>query len=362
MRIATMVTARIVTPQPLGVTYAPIDIAITVSEGLRDLGHTVDYFGPEGSHLGVPVITCGIEPFPRNEEGAYVYPNAPDQEVTLNRIWDEYLICEMIKRANNGEYDVLLIHPVDCGIIPGRILPNVQIVYTLHDPIFPWRADIFRRFLTPNQHLVSITDAQRQLAPDLPYLATVYNGIDVDTFTYVENPSDYVMFAGRMVAEKNPSAAIEAARLAGVPINLFGQIPTGNDSKYFNESVKPLINDNDIKYCGFVNRSELAREYGNAKALLAPIVWEEPFGLVFTEAMACGTPVIAFRHGSVPEIIVDGVTGFIVDTVEEMAEAIKKIDTIDRKACREHVINKFSNQCMINGYNEALKHIYDNQN
>lgn len=357
MKIATMVTASMPTPQPAGVTYAPIDIAVAISEGLQALGHEVDYFGPEGSHLNVPVVTCGIEPFPRNENGSYVYPNAPGQEIRLSRIWDEYLICEMIRRANNGEYDILIIHPVDCGIIPGRILPNVKIIYVLHDPIFPWRADIYRRFLTPNQHLVSITDSQRQPAPDLPYLGTVYNGIDVDMFHFVEKPEDYAMFAGRIIQEKNPLDAIKAAKLAGIPIKLFGEVPSGDDSAYFDNIIKPILNETDVKYEGFLNREQLANKYGNAKVLLAPINWEEPFGLVMTEAMACGTPVIAFRHGSVPEIIIDGKTGFIVDTVEEMAEAIKKIDTIDRKACRDHVTYKFSNQSMVEGYDKLIKEL-----
>lgn len=358
MKIASMVSGTITTPQPPGITQAPMDIAITICEGLQALGHQVDYYGPEGSRLGVPVVTCGLTPFPRDEKGRLVYQNAPAQTERIGAIWDEFYIAEMIRRANSGEYDALLIHPVDRGLVMGRILPNVQIIYTLHDPISSWRADIYRLFLTPNQHLVSITDAQRQSAPDLPYAATIHNGTDVDIFSFVENPDNYVMFSGRMVKEKNPSGAINAANLAGVPIKLFGEIePVGDSAKYFEEFVKPLINNNDVNYAGFISRSQLVKEYGNAKALLAPILWEEPFGLVFIEAMACGTPVIAFRHGSVPEIIVDGKTGFIVDTIEEMAEAIKKIDTIDRKACREHVLNNFSNQHMINEYNDLLNKI-----
>jgi len=360
MRIATMVTGCITTPQPFGLTYAPIDIAIAVCEGLQTLGHKVDYYGPVGSHLGVPVIDCGLEPFPKDEKGQYVYPNAPGLEEKLCAIWDEFFIAEMIKRANAGEYDVLLIHPIDRGIIMGRIVPNVQIIYTLHDPITPWRADIYRRFLTPNQHLISITNSQRNPAPDLPYLGTVYNGIDVNLFSFNEHPSEHVIWASRIVEEKNAIGAIKAAQLADISIKLFGEVLQGASTAYFENVIKPQINDRVI-YGGFVSRGQLVTEYGNAKALLAPIIWEEPFGLVFIEAMACGTPVIAFRHGSVPEIIVDGVTGFIVDTVEEMAEAIKKIDTIDRKACREHVVNKFSNQCMIDGYNEVLKHLFDHQ-
>jgi glycosyltransferase involved in cell wall biosynthesis len=355
MKIATMVTGNLVTPQPFGVTYAPIDIAVAISEGLQALGHQVDYYGPEGSSLGVPVVSCGLKPFPKNDQGLFVYPNAPGEEGNLSRIWDEYLISEMVRRAINGDYDILLIHPVDRGIMFGRVVPNIPIVYTLHDPILPWRSDIFSRFLTPNQHLISITDAQRRPAPDLPYLATIYNSIDVDAFPFVKEPSNYVMFAGRLVPEKNPADAIKAARLANTPIRLFGEIPGyGYGPKYFDNEIKPQL-DESVIYGGFLERKQLAQEYGMAKALLVPIKWEEPFGLVLIEAMACGTPVIAFRRGSVPEVIVDGKTGFIVDTVEEMAEAIKKIDTIDRQACRDHVLEKFSNQRMVEKYETVLR-------
>jgi len=357
MRIATMVSGSITTPQPFGMTYAPIDIAIVISEGLQKMGHTVDYYAPKGSHIGVPIINCNLDPFPLDKDGNYTYPNSPGQEHNLARIWDECLISEMIRRANAGEYDALIIHPIDRGLMYGKLSKNVPIIYTLHDPIVDWRADIYRRFLTPNQYLVSITNAQRHPAPELPYVATVYNGVNVDTFTFNEQPEDYVMFAGRMIEEKNPLDAIKAAKIANIKINLFGEVPKDRSSVYFNEKIIPEINNREVVYNGFVNRDELSKEYGRAKALLVPINWEEPFGLVITESMACGTPVIAYRRGSVPELIEDGKTGFIVDSVEEMAEAIKKIHTIDRHACREHVVKKFSNSNMIEGYNEVLRKV-----
>lgn len=353
MKIATMVSGYVTTPQPLGVTWAPIDVAVAISEGLQILGHSVDYYGPEGSEVNVPLVTCGLNPFPRNEHGEFAYPNAPGQEENLRRVWDEYLITEMLRRANSGEYDALIIHPIDHGLLLGRLLPNVPVIYPLHDPIVPWRAEIYKRFLSPNQHLVSITDAQRQSAPELSYAATIYNGIDTAMFAFSETPQDHVLFAGRMIREKGVVDGVRAAQQAGVSMKLFGEVPL-SERKYFDEEVQPLLGE-AIRYEGFLDRHELAGQYGAAKAILAPIQWDEPFGLVLTEAMACGTPVIAFRRGSVPEIVVDGKTGFIVDTVEEMADAIKKIDTIDRAACRQHVLEKFSNERMAKGYEQLLK-------
>lgn len=352
MKIATMVSGYVTTPQPLGVTWAPIDVAVAISEGLHALGHQVDYYGPEGSKVNVPLVTCGLEPFPRNEHGEFAYPNAPGQEENLRRVWDEYLIAQMLRRADSGEYDALIIHPIDHGLLLGSLAPNVPIIYTLHDPIVPWRAEVYKRFSTPNQHLVSITHAQRQSAPELTYATTIYNGIDTAMFAFSEKPQNHVLFAGRMIKEKGVVDAAMAAQQANVSIKLFGEVPL-SERKYFDEEVQPLLSET-IRYEGFLDRHDLARQYGEAKAILAPIHWDEPFGLVLTEAMACGTPVIAFRRGSIPEIVVDGKTGFIVDTVEEMAEAIKKIDTIDRHACRQHVLEKFSNERMAKGYEQLL--------
>jgi glycosyltransferase involved in cell wall biosynthesis len=125
---------------------------------------------------------------------------------------------------------------------------------------------------------------------------------------------------------------------------------------YFDETVKPYLGE-QIEYLGYIERDKLLPYYQDAKALLMPIQWEEPFGMNMIEAMACGTPVIAFRRGSIPEVVIDGKTGFIVDTFDEMVEAIKKIDTIDRNACREHVTRNFSTENMVDGYEKAFEKI-----
>ena len=223
-------------------------------------------------------------------------------------------------------------------------------VFTLHDPIYPWQAWAYRLFQKSNQYYVSISDAQRRPAPNLPFVNTIYNGVDLRLFPYSSSARDYFAFVGRLAWYKGPTEAIRAAQLANTKLLIAGGPNTG---LYWDEHIASTFNDR-IQYAGQVRYGLLKTYYGGAKALLVPILWEEPFGLTMIEAMACGTPVIAFRRGSVPEIVVDGVTGFIVDTVEEMAEAMKKIDQIDRKACREHVEKNFTVEKMIEAYERVF--------
>jgi glycosyltransferase involved in cell wall biosynthesis len=163
------------------------------------------------------------------------------------------------------------------------------------------------------------------------------------------------LWVGRIIPEKGPGKAIQATLQAEENLTLIGP---ETDDKYWHQEIKPFLSE-QIKYIGHMPREKLYSYYQNAKALLVPIDWEEPFGLVMVEAMACGTPVIAFRRGSVPEVVVHGKTGFIVDTVSEMADAMKKIHTIDRHACRKHVEENFTLEKMSDNYDRVFKKIVD---
>ena len=158
------------------------------------------------------------------------------------------------------------------------------------------------------------------------------------------------MFAGRIIKEKGAAEAIEAAKKAGEKLLLVG---THSNDEYWNKKIKPSLG-NTIEYIGPVPREKLHKYFKDAKTTLLPIDWEEPFGMVMTESMACGTPVIAFNRGSVPEIIKNGATGFIVKNVSEMARAINLVESIDRMACRRHVEAKFSAEVMIKRYEEIF--------
>lgn len=346
-----MVSAHFTLPPPTGVVYAPMDIAKWVAEGLTARGHEVDLFAPVGSSAKVrKVIDLGLNPL-KQDDKILSLPNVGQAEkAKIFGLWDEYLIAQMFNAVERGEYDIIHVHPVDRALPIALSHPEVPIFYTLHDPIFEWRAEIFKMFSSPNQYFVSISDAQRKPAPDLNYAGTVYNGIDMNLFPFSEKGGEDLLFVGRINPNKGVAEAVQAAIKADARLLIVG---TPNEGAYWDEKIKPFLNDK-IKSVGFVPYNELYKYYGSAKALLVPIQWEEPFGLVMAEAMACGTPVIAFNRGSVPEVVADGKTGFVVNTIDEMVEAIGKVDGISRADCRKHVEEKFSVEKMIEGYEKIF--------
>lgn len=353
LRIATMVTGHYTTPPPFGVIYAPIDIAIAVSEGLQQRGHEVTFFAPEGSNIKVTrVESGGLKPLQQNGG----LPILKDKKVggaetsKVFNLWDQYLLSLMYKEAIEGKFDIIHIHPVDRALPLAYAIRNIPTIYTLHDPIYQWRAELFRMFASPNQYYVSISDAQRKSALDLNYLTTIYNGIDLADIPFSDKRGDYLLFVGRITPEKGVAEAVEVARKTGERLLILGPEVTGS---YWEERIKPYLGD-QIRHIGVVSRKELYEYYKNAKATLIPIQWEEPFGLVMTESMATGTPVIAFRRGSVPEVIEHGKTGYVVDSVDEMIDALKKINNIDRRECRRRVETNFSTELMVNRYEEEF--------
>ncbi len=354
LRIATMVTGHYTAPQPFGVIYAPMDIAVAVSEGLTRRGHEVTFFAPEGSKLKVSAVrTEKLKALRVNGELPILEEPSvgPVEKAKLYNLWDQFLLSAMYREALGGKFDIIHVHPADRALPLAHAIRNIPTVYTLHDPIYPWRAEIFRMFSSPNQYYVSISDAQRKPAPDLNYLATIYNGIAIKQAPFIQKPKgNYLLFVGRLHPEKGVAEAVEVARKTGEELIILGPPVTGG---YWDKKIKPYLNEK-IHHIGVVPRDELYQYYGNAKATLVPIKWEEPFGLVMIESMACGTPVIAFGRGSVPEVVVQGKSGFIVNTVEEMAEAARKISMINRADCRAHVQKNFSLERMITRYEEEF--------
>jgi len=356
LKIATMVTGHFTTPPPKGVIYAPMDIAVWVSEGLVKRGHKVDFYAPLGSKVKVTkIIHNGL--LPLNKDGGSL-GSLRDKGVDVNKVavlWDQYLLAQMFKIAEKGKYDILHIHPVDRALPFGLSHPNVPIVYTLHDPIYPWRSLIFSMFKSPNQYYISISNAQRKPAPNLNYAATIYNGIDLDNFHFSNEHDDYLLFISRLHPEKGVAEAVQVARKAKEKLLIIGPPVTG---EYWDKQIAPYLNDR-IQYLGYVPRNKLFKYYQRAKATLVPIQWEEPFGLIMTESMACGTPVIAFNRGSVPEVLVNGKTGFIIkkNSIKDMVEAVKNINKINRADCREHVEKKFSIQTMVDQYEKVFLRI-----
>lgn len=353
LRIATMVTSHFTIPAPPPIIYASMDIAMSLVRSLHHRGHHMTVFAPQGSHVDdIPIITGDLEPLKQDWDVALRNTTADDVERgIIETIWDQSLLAHMFSQAEKGAYDLLHIHLVDRALPMAFSHPKVPVVYTLHDPIIPWKGVVYEKFSSPNQWFISISNAQRVPAPNLNYLATIYHGLDLATIPYTTTPGSYFLYVGRIFPSKGLDLAIQAARQLNEKLIIIGPVYS-TDTAYWETKVKPYLSDT-IVYVGHKNREEIYQYYANAKALLFPIQWEEPFGLVMIEAMACGTPVIGMRRGSVPEVVVDGTTGFVVNTSDEMVTAMTQIDRIDRQACRDHVEHHFSIDAMTDEYEKA---------
>ncbi len=188
------------------------------------------------------------------------------------------------------------------------------------------------------------------------WLPSTYNGIDLRHFTLREGSGDYLAFLGRISPEKGVDRAIKIAQAVDMPLRIAAKVDPV-DREYFTAEIKPMLRDPRVEYIGEIDETHKDEFLGNAFAYLFPINWPEPFGITMIEAMACGTPVIAMRHGSVPEVVVHGRTGFICGSMAEMIASVQKIDRLDRRACRMHVAERFSVERMADGYEAAYRRV-----
>ena len=258
-------------------------------------------------------------------------------------------IGEVYRRAD--DFDVIHNH-IDYMAFPFARLSPVPTVTTTHGRLdLPEIQRLFGSF--PEQRLVSISYAQREPVPNLNWIGNVYNSIDIDHYHFRPDGADYLVFLGRICPEKRPDRAIEIARDLDKHLIIAAKVDAV-DQEYWEHAIKPLVDAAPkIEYIGEVNEQEKDELLGNAYAYLFPIDWPEPFGLTMAESMATGTPVVAYRAGSTPEIVVNGVTGFVCDSMREMLEAIEKVANLDRRACREHVERLFAPDVMVRGYEDV---------
>lgn len=246
------------------------------------------------------------------------------------------------------EFDILHFH-TDYLHFPISSRLHKTHLTTLHGRLdIPDLVYIYHTY--PYQPLVSISDAQRTGLPvKVNWIDTVYHGLPLDLYRAGKGEGDYVAFIGRISPEKRPDRAIEIARKAGVKIKIAAKIDIA-DQNYYQHSIRQLMEQPHVEFIGEIGEADKGAFLGNAKALLFPIDWPEPFGMVMIEAMACGTPVVAYAHGSVPEIIDKGESGFIVDSIEESVKALENIDLLDRGRVREIFEQRFSARIMAENY------------
>jgi glycosyltransferase involved in cell wall biosynthesis len=255
------------------------------------------------------------------------------------------MLDEVLERAS--EFDVIHSH-IDYLPFPVFQRLGLPALTTLHGRLdLPDLRPVFARF--GRLPLISISNAQREPAAHANWVATVYHGLPDDLYRLNEIPSDYLVFVGRISPEKRVDRAIEIAHRTGTRLVIAAKIAAG-DQEYFEQKIRPLLSQPGIEFIGEVNEFQKQDLLGNARALLFPIDWPEPFGLAMIEAMACGTPVIAYNHGSVPEVIDHGVTGFIVDGVDSGVEAVRRLDSIDRRVCRNRFEERFTSTRMARDY------------
>lgn len=248
------------------------------------------------------------------------------------------------------EFDVIHSHLDHPALLCGRFV-STPVLHTLHGRLdLPEIQPLFNYFT--DAALASISDNQRRLVPHWNWLGTVYNGIEPNAFTFHPRPGSYLAFLGRIAPEKGIEDAVEVARIGRLPLKVAAKVDPV-DREYYESRVRPLFAEAQVEFIGEITEREKDAFLGQALALLFPIRWPEPFGMVMVEAMATGTPVIAGRFGSVPEVVDDGVTGFICDSVQEMALACGRAAMLDRSACRARVEERFTPAHMAGGY-EAL--------
>ncbi|HYL98187.1 MAG TPA: glycosyltransferase family 4 protein [Blastocatellia bacterium] len=237
------------------------------------------------------------------------------------------------------EFDIIHYHT---GYIhfPSTSLQDAAAVTTMHGRLdLPEVIDLIDEFSDLN--LVSISNSQRQPLAWVNWVATVHHGLPEDLYQPSLRPGNYLAFLGRISPEKRVDRAIEIARRAGIPLKIAAKVDPA-DQDYFDTKIKALFSDPIVEYVGEIGEADKSDFLGNAWALLFPIDWPEPFGLVMIEAMACGTPVVAYRLASVPEILEDGQTGFLVNSIEQAVEAVQRAGSIDREVCRRTFERRFS--------------------
>ena len=266
------------------------------------------------------------------------------------KVWECLHISELFERADG--FDIINNH-FDFLPLTYSSLTTTPVVTTIHGFSSQRILPVYRKY-NGKVYYVSISDADR--SPELDYCATIHHGIDIENFTFQRRPDDYLLFFGRIHNDKGTKEAVEIAQRAGRKLIIAGVI---QDQFYYDQEVKPHLNRDSIVYVGSAGPEKRDKLLGGAYALLHPINFDEPFGLSIIESMACGTPVIAFNRGSMPELILDGKTGFLVSGVDEAVDAVSGVKTLDRHECRRRVEDHFTSDRMAEDYITLFKQIFE---
>jgi glycosyltransferase involved in cell wall biosynthesis len=321
--------------------YGGIEWVVSLlADGLAEAGHDVTLFASGDSRTKAKL--------------SYVYEIAPSSEIGRAQVELHHALA-CFERA--AEFDVINDHSGPPAAVVAGAVPTLT-VHTVHGPLEGEPGELYEQIarVSPRTRLISLSMNQRQPKPGLPWLANVPNALDFSVYPVHPHRGDYLLFLGRMTHEKGAHRAVAVAMEAGVALKLAGKKREPAEQLYFREFVEPYLHDG-IEYVGEVTHGEKVELLQNARATLFPIEWEEPFGLVMIESMACGTPVIATRRGSVPEVIEPGRSGVIVDDYREMADALASADELDPLELRRAAEERFSRERMVADYVAAFEEL-----
>jgi glycosyltransferase involved in cell wall biosynthesis len=306
-------------------------------EGLVELGHEVTLVAAPGSFV----------------EGARVctpLAHIPDEHYS----WAEWRhVVPALEELSDVEALVDHSGPLAALLAGSGRRP---IAHVVHGPLHASGRAVYRAVAerSPGVRLIALSEAQRRLAPELPFMATCHNGVDHEAIAFRRSADGYLVFLGRMAPEKGAVTAIDVARRAGLPLMIAARCRRPDEQAYFRRFVEPELGP-DVVWLGELTSEDKYELLGGAAALIFPIAWDEPFGLVMIEAMACGTPVLATPCASVPEVVQEGVTGFIRADADGLAEAAGRLGELDRVACRRRVAERFSKSAMATAYDRVVR-------
>jgi glycosyltransferase involved in cell wall biosynthesis len=338
LRIAEIAPVWVSVPPP---SYGGIELMVSlIADGLVDRGHDVTLFASGGSKTTGKLVSPLEKP--------------PDLADMGSSITDD-IVHTLSAYLQAGEFDVIHDHS-GFGPAFGALLDgSPPVVRTLHGP---W-SDEARRFhaaLAGRVHLVAISESQASFNPDLSYAGVVYNGLDLEAYPYREEKEDFLLFLGRCNPEKGPGVAVEVAKRAGKHLKMVVKRSEPAEHEYWDSEVAPrLTGDEDVMFD--VGHDQKVDLLARALGTLCPIQWPEPFGLVMTESMACGTPVIVPPMGAAPELVMDGDTGFLCDGPDEMVAAAARLEEIKPSACRARVADNFTAEVMVAGYENIFERV-----
>ncbi len=320
-------------------SYGPWEqIASNVTEGLVKKGHEVSLFASGNSITSAKLKSACKLP----------YESDPSCDP---KVLECLHISHLMENAD--DFDIIHNHFDFLPLTYSRLIKTPMIT-TIHGFSTSRIIPVYKKY-DASVAYIAISNSNKH--KDLTYLATIYHGVDPALFTFRKSKDDYLLYFGRIHPEKGLHAAIEIAKETGYTLKIAGLI---QDTEYYNKEIAHKINGMDVQYLGNVGSEARDNLLGGAKALLHPIYFEEPFGLSVLEAMMCGTPVIAFKRGSMPELIKDGSTGFLVQDVDSAIKAVHKLEEIDPLHCRQHAERNFSLEKMICSYIDAYEQVIEN--